>query len=62
MAKLLDLRMFNKLPANHPLQPPMVQPLNIAPANAEGSDEPARSASATIATSTQTQIQTQTQT
>jgi len=31
----------NKLPANHPLQPPMVEPLNIAPADAEGSDEPA---------------------
>jgi len=45
----------NKLPIDHPLQPPMVEPLNIAPADAEGSDEPAGSASATIITSSQTQ-------
>ena len=43
----------NKLPADHPFQPPMVEPLNIAPADAEGSDEPARSASATTTTSSQ---------
>jgi len=43
----------NKLPANHPFQPPMVEPLNIAPANAKGSDEPAISASTTTATSSQ---------
>jgi len=43
----------NKLPADHPFQPPMVEPLNIAPADAEGSDEPAGLASATIATSSQ---------
>jgi len=43
----------NKLPANHPFQPPMVKPLNIAPANAKGSDEPAGSASATTTTSSQ---------
>jgi len=41
----------NKLPANHPLQPPMVEPLTIAPADAEGSDEPAGSASATATSS-----------
>ena len=45
----------NRLPIDHPLQPPMVEPLNIAPADAEGSDEPAGSASATIITSSQTQ-------
>ena len=50
----------NKLPANHPLQPPMVEPLNIAPADAEGSDEPAGSVSATTTTSTQTKTQTNT--
>ena len=44
----------NKLPINHPLQPPMVEPLNIAPADAEGSDESAGSVSATATTSTQT--------
>jgi len=43
----------NKLPANHPFQSPMVKPLNIAPADAEGSDEPAGSASATTITSSQ---------
>jgi len=52
----------NNLPIEHPLQPPMVEPLNVAPADAEGSDEPAGSASATIATSSQTQTQNQTQT
>jgi len=41
----------NKLPANHPFQPPMVEPLNIAPADAEGSYEPAGSTSATTTTS-----------
>jgi len=50
----------NKLPIDHPLQPPMVEPLNIAPVDAEGSDEPAGSASATIATSSQTKTQTET--
>jgi len=50
----------NKLPIDHPLQPPMVEPLNVAPADAEGSDEAAGSASATIATSSQTQTQTET--
>jgi len=30
-----------KLPVDHPLQPPVVEPLNVAPADAEGSDEPA---------------------
>jgi len=43
----------NKLPVDYPLQPQMVEPLNIAPADAEGSDEPAGSASATTATSSQ---------
>jgi len=43
----------NKLPADHPFQPPVVEPLNIALADAEGSDEPARSASATTTTSSQ---------
>jgi len=52
----------NKLSIDHPLQPPMVEPLNVAPADAEGSDEPAGSASATTATSSQTQTQTQTET
>jgi len=64
----------NKLPANHPFQPPMVEPLNIALADAECSDEPAGSASATNTTSFQSdqptlvkplnfaQTQTQTQT
>jgi len=47
----------NKLPIDHPLQPPMVEPLNVALA-----DEPAGSASATIATSSKTQTQNQTQT
>jgi len=51
----------NKLPIDHPLQPPMVKPLNVAPTDAEGSNEPAGSASATIATSSQTQTQTQTE-
>jgi len=50
----------SKLPIDHPLQPPMVEPLNVAPADAEGSDEPAGSASATTATSSQTQTQTET--
>ena len=40
-----------KLPANHPPQPPVVEPLNIAPADAEGTDEPAGSVSANISTS-----------
>jgi len=52
----------NKLSVDHPLQLPMVEPLNVAPADAEGSDEPAGSASATTATSSQTQTQTQTET
>ena len=51
-----------KLPIDHPLQLPMVKPLNVAPADVEGSDEPAGSASATTATSSQTQTQTQTET
>jgi len=38
----------NKLPADHPLQP-----LNVAPADAEGPDEPAGSVSTNIATSSQ---------
>ena len=50
--KRIDI--YNKLPINHPLQPPMVEPLNIAPADAEGSDESAGSVSATATTSTQT--------
>jgi len=50
----------NKLPIDHPLQPPMVEPLNVAPADAEGYDEPDGSAFATIATSSQTQTQTET--
>jgi len=49
-----------KLPIDHPLQLPMVKPLNVAPADVEGSDEPAGSASATTATSSQTQTQTET--
>ena len=47
----------NKLSSNHPLQPPIVEPLNVAPADAEGFDEPAGSVSATFA---QTQTQTET--
>jgi len=43
----------NKLPTDHPFQPPMVEPLNIAPADAEGSVELAGSASATTITSSQ---------
>jgi len=43
----------NKLPANHPLQPPMVEPFNITLADAEGCDEPAGSVSANTSTSTQ---------
>jgi len=43
----------NKLPADHPFQSPMVEPLNIAPADVEGFNEPAGSASATTATSSQ---------
>ena len=43
----------NKLPADYPLQPPVVEPLNVAPADAEGSDEPAGSVSANTATSSQ---------
>jgi len=43
----------NKLPGDHPLQPPMVEPLNVALADAEGSDEPAGSVSANTATSSQ---------
>jgi len=43
----------NKLPADHPLQPPKVESHNVAPADAEGSDEPAGLVSATTATSTQ---------
>jgi len=50
----------NKLLANHPLQPPMIEPLNIAPADVESSDEPTGSASVTTATSTQIQTQTET--
>jgi len=64
----------NKLPADHPLQPLVVEPLNVAPAHAEGSDEPTGSVSANTATSSQSdqptlvkplnfaQTQTQTQT
>jgi len=40
-----------KLPADHPLQPPIVEPLNVAPADAEGFDEPAGSVSAKTSTS-----------
>jgi len=72
----LRVDICNKLPADHPLQPPVVEPLNVAPADAEGSDEPVGSVSANISTSThsnhptlveslnfaQTQTQTQTET
>jgi len=51
----------NKLPIDHPLQPPMLEPLNVAPTDVEGSDEPAGSASATTTISSQTQTQTQTE-
>jgi len=44
---------YNKLPADHPLQPPVVEPLNVAPADAKGSDEPVGSVSANTATSSQ---------
>ena len=43
----------NKIPANLPLQPPEVEPLSVAPADAEGSDEPAGSVFATTTTSSQ---------
>ena len=52
----------NKLSADHPFQPPMVELLNIAPTDVEGSDEPAGSASATATSSRSDQAQTQTQT
>ena len=42
---------YAKLPADRPLQPPVVKPLNVAPADAEGTDEPAGSVSATTSTS-----------
>jgi len=44
----------NKLAANHPLQPPIVEPLNVATIDAEGSNEPAESVSANISNSTHT--------
>jgi len=40
-----------KLPADHPLQTPVVEPLNVAPADAESTDEPAGSVSANTSTS-----------
>ena len=40
-----------KLPADHPLQPPIIYCLQSIPADAEGADEPAGSVSANIATS-----------
>lgn len=30
---------YNRFPANNPLKPPMIQPLNVVPANAEFTDE-----------------------
>jgi len=42
-----------KLPADHPLQPPIIYCLQSIPADAEGADEPAGSVSANIATSWQ---------
>jgi len=47
-----------KLPADHPLQPPVVEPLNVAPADAEGFDEPAESVSANTSTSSQSNLPT----
>jgi len=66
----------NKLPANHPLQPHEVEPLNVAPADAKCFNESAGSVSSITATSSQsdqptlvkplnfdqTQTKTQTQT
>jgi len=40
-----------KLPADHPLQPPIIDCLQSIPADAEGADEPAGSVSANTATS-----------
>ena len=40
-----------RLPADHPLQPPMIECLQSIPADAEGVDEPAGSESANISTS-----------
>jgi len=40
-----------KLPADHPLQPPMIECLQSIPANAEGADEPDGSVSANTSTS-----------
>ena len=62
IGEMSQMRIYicNKLPIDHPLQPHMVEPLNIAPADAEGFDEPAGSASATTATSSQNQTETNT--
>jgi len=35
-----------RLPADHPFQPPMIEPLQSLPTNAEGVDEPAAAKSA----------------
>ena len=48
------------LPADHPLQPPMIECLQSIPADAEGVDEPAGSESANISTSSHSNSTTQT--
>jgi len=49
-----------KLPADHPLQPPMIECIQSIPVDAEGVDEPARSESANIPESSHPKSTTQT--
>jgi len=52
----------NKLPIDHPLQPPMIECLQSIPADAEGADDQTESLSANAATSSKSdQAQTQTE-
>ena len=48
-----------RLPADHPLQPPMIEPIQSLPADAEGVDEPAVSESANLSKSSHPKSTTQ---
>jgi len=49
-----------RLPVDHPLQPPMIEPIQSLPADAEGVDEPIGSESANISESSHPKSTTQT--